>query len=112
MGVLDFGLGNAIIRYVAKFRAEGDAASEGALLRVCVRIYGSIAALTLLIGACVLPNLRSFFGATLSAAELSDARAPFILLTGNLALSFPFGAFNAVILGDGGLAFHRTAAPA
>jgi O-antigen/teichoic acid export membrane protein len=108
MGVLDFGLGNAIIRYVAKFRAEGDAASEGALLRVCVRIYGSIAALTLLIGACVLPNLRSFFGATLSAAELSDARALFILMTVNLALSFPFGAFNAVILGHERFVFHRT----
>jgi O-antigen/teichoic acid export membrane protein len=110
MGVLDFGIGNAIIRYVAKFRVEGDAASEGALLRVCLRIYSAIAVITLLIGAAVLPFLRTFFGATLSAAELSDARALFILMTVNLAMSFPFGAFNAVILGHERFVFHRTVA--
>jgi O-antigen/teichoic acid export membrane protein len=107
LGVLDLGLGNAIVRYVAKFRAEGNAAAEGALLRACLRIYAGIAAGTLALGAVVLPNLGRLFGATLSAAELADARGLFALMTLNLAVSFPLGAFAAVITAHERFVFLR-----
>jgi O-antigen/teichoic acid export membrane protein len=110
MGVLDFGLGNAIVRYVAKFRAQGDAIAEGALLVMSLRVYGAIAAITLGLGALLLPNLEWFFSETMSPAELSEARVLFSLMTLNLALSFPLGAFQAVVSGHERFVFLRVSA--
>jgi O-antigen/teichoic acid export membrane protein len=107
LGVLDFGLGNAVVRYVAKFRAQGQPGAEAALLRLTLRIYGAVAVAALALGALLLPNLRALFGATLSPAELSEARVLFALMTVNLAVSFPLGAFQAVVTGHERFVFLR-----
>jgi O-antigen/teichoic acid export membrane protein len=107
VAVLDFGLGNATIKYIAKFRAERDARAERGFVALSLRIYAGIAALTIVIGGVVLLNLRPLFGTTMSAAELSDARGMCALMILNLALAFPLGTFQAVITGHERFIFLR-----
>jgi O-antigen/teichoic acid export membrane protein len=107
VAVIDFGLANATIRYVAKFRAERDAEAEAGFVALSLRIYAAIAALTIVIGGVVLLNLRPLFGTTMSAPELSDARWMGALMILNLALAFPLGTFQAVITGHERFIFLR-----
>lgn len=107
LGVLDLGLGNALVRYVARFRALGDEGAEGALLRLSLRVYGGIAAVTVALGALLLPSLPALFGRSMAPGELGQARVLFALMTLNLAVSFPLGAFHAVIAAHERFVFLR-----
>jgi O-antigen/teichoic acid export membrane protein len=97
IAVLDLGLGNAIVRYAAKFRAEGNAAAVAGLLSLCLRLYCAVALLALAVGTLVYLNLPALFSATLSDADLSKARRLFALMVVNLALSFPLGAYAGIV---------------
>lgn len=110
LGVLDLGIGNAIVRYVAKFRAESDSAAEGAFLRMALHIYGVIALVTLGGAAVLFVNLHAIFGSSLSPSELMRARPLFLLMALNLTLSLPFGAFAAAISGHERFVFLRLTA--
>src|SRR5690625_876485 len=51
IAVLDFGLGNTVVRFVAKYRAENDKKSEENFLFSTIIIYGVISAVIMLVGA-------------------------------------------------------------
>src|SRR5699024_12765278 len=58
IAVLDFGLGNTIVRFVAKYRAENDKKSEENFLYSTFIIYSMISAVILLIGVILYFNLH------------------------------------------------------
>lgn len=97
IAVLDFGLGNAVIRYVAKFRAEGNDAAVGGFLRRSVELYLGAAALAVVVGGVAFLNLNAMFGDTMTGADLAQARRLFVLMVLNVAVSFPLSAYAGVV---------------
>ncbi len=56
IGLLNFGIGGSIIRYLAKYRAEGDLDGEQRVFGLFIKIYSVIGAAILLVGTfCSLP---------------------------------------------------------
>lgn len=97
LGIMDLGFGNAIIRYVAKFRAEGDTEKQANLLGMFSCIYIVIGVLTLPIGVIFGINTEVFFHTTLSTYELEQTRIIIYLLAFNLSITFLFNVYSSAI---------------
>ncbi|MFQ9696321.1 MAG: oligosaccharide flippase family protein [Zhenhengia sp.] len=95
--VLDMGLGNAIVRYTAKYRALEDKEGEYRLNGMFIIIYSLIGVAVAAIGVGLYTNVDKLFGATLSQTELTKASLMMVLLVLNLAVSFPLGVFGSIM---------------
>ncbi|MEG1589205.1 MAG: oligosaccharide flippase family protein, partial [Mucinivorans sp.] len=95
--ILDCGFGNAIIRYTAKYRAEGKTEEQYTLFGLFTALYTVIGVLTLAAGAVLFFNVDSIFGDTLTVLELERARTILLLMILNLAVTFPLSIYGAII---------------
>ena len=95
--VLDLGLGNAVIRYTAKFRAEGKLTEQYEMFGMFFILYIGIGVVALVAGSALYFNVDTMFGDTMSALELAKARIMMLLLIFNLAFTFPMSIFGSII---------------
>lgn len=97
LSVLDMGLGNTIVRYIAKNRVEGNKKFEAELNGLFLFIYSIIGGITVVIGSILYFNIDNMFGATLTTDELSRARVMMIMLIFNFAICFPLTVFISLM---------------
>lgn len=95
--ILDLGFGNAIIRYTAKFRAEGKTDEQYSMFGMFIVLYSFIALLALAAGLALYFNVEAIFGSSMSAVELGKARILMLLMVFNLVFTFPFSIFGSII---------------
>lgn len=95
--IMDFGFGNAIVRYTAKFRAEGKQQEQYSMFGMFLILYLIIGIITFLIGVGIYFNIESIFGDSMTAYELSRAKVLLLIMIFNLAVSFPLGIFGSII---------------
>lgn len=95
ISVLDLGLNNTIVRFVAKYRARQDKQGEDNFLATVMLIYAAISAIIVLFGIGFYFNLDSVFE-KLTPRELAKAKIMFAILIFNLAITLPGGAFTAI----------------
>jgi O-antigen/teichoic acid export membrane protein len=97
LSILDFGFGNAVIRYTAKFRAEGKTEEQYSMFGMFTVLYSVIGVITIIAGMVLYWNIDNMFGATFTAAELSRTRVIILLMIFNLAFTFPLSIYGAII---------------
>lgn len=97
LGIMDFGFGNAIIRYTAKFRAEKNERRIKSLLGMFSIIYFGIGIITFLGGLLLYFNTDLIFHKTLSAEDLSQTKTMMLLLAFNLGFTFCFNVYGSAI---------------
>lgn len=107
--LLDFGLNNTIIRFVAKYRAENDAEGEASFLGMSLFIYSVIAFILVLLGIVFYYNLESIFENSMTSLELAKAKIMFVILIFNLAITLPGNSFAAIASGYEKFIFPRAA---
>lgn len=95
--ILDFGFGNAIVRYTAKYRALNEKEKEYNLNGMFIVIYTIIGIITAIIGFVLYLNVGNMFSAKMTAYEIERAKILILLLVFNLAVSFPLGIFSSII---------------
>lgn len=105
--ILDFGFGNAIIRYTAKFRAEGKEQEQWEMFGMFVIVYSIIGFIALLGGLGLYFNVDSLFDRTMTESDLYQARVMMILLSVNLAFTFPLSIFGSIISAYENFVFQR-----
>jgi O-antigen/teichoic acid export membrane protein len=98
ISILDFGLNNSIIRFVAKFKAQNDRKGEENFLATTMIIYSIISLVIVLAGILLYFNLNSFFE-KLTVNEIVKAKTMFAILIFNLAITLPGGAFAGICSG-------------
>lgn len=94
--ILDLGFGNAIVRYTAKFRAEGKVKEQFEMLGMFFLLYLIISVIASVIGFVLYLNVDNMFGDTMTTVELEHARIMMIVLIINLAFTFPLSVFTSV----------------
>jgi len=107
LGLLDFGINNAIVRYVAKYKSEKNKESEKVFLGTIFNIYFGISFILLIIGTILYFNLDTLLNKSLTAIELKKAKIMFIILIFNLVVLLPGNAFNAISSGYEKFVFPR-----
>ncbi|AZQ58489.1 flippase [Maribacter sp. MJ134] len=95
--ILDFGFGNAIIRYTAKFRAEGKLQEQYSMFGLFIILYSAIGILSFVIGLGLYFNVENLFGDTMSQSELGKAKVMMLLMVFNIAFTFPLSIFGSII---------------
>lgn len=107
LSVLDLGLNNAIIRYVAQYRLQKDEKAQENFLATSLIIYCVIAVLLIILGATFYFNIDYFFSNSLSVEELHKAKIMLIVLVFNVAFTLPGGAFTGICSGYEKFIFPR-----
>ena len=95
--ILDLGLGNAIVRYTAKFRAEGKATEQYEMFGMFLILYVGIGLIAFMAGIGLYFNVDRFFGSVMTIEELEKARIMMLFLVFNLAVTFPMSIFASII---------------
>lgn len=95
--IMDFGFGNAIIRYTAKFRALNKLKEQYSLLGMFLIVYSIIGCLVFLIGMVLYFNVDVIFNRTMSPSEMNTIRELVFMMVFNLAITFPFSVFGSII---------------
>lgn len=95
--VLDLGLGNAVIRYTAKFRAEGKTKEQYEMFGMFLALYSIISVVALIGGMGLYLNVGRMFGGTMTEIELSHARIMMLILVFNLVVTFPMSIFGSIM---------------
>ena len=106
--VLDLGFGNAIIRYTAKFRAEGKKREQYEMFGMFLRLYTLIGVVAFLCGMLLYYNIENLFGKTMTADDLSKVRVMLLLMSFNLAVTFPLSIFGSIITAYEDFVFQKT----
>ena len=104
--VLDLGFGNAIVRYTAKFRAENKQEEQYEMFGMFFLLYCGIGLIALLAGGVLYWNAENIFDASMTANELSRTKIILALMIFNLAVTFPFSLFGAIITAYEQFIFH------
>lgn len=99
MSVLDFGLNNTIVRFVAKYKAKSDKKGEENFLAHSFIMYFCISLLVLVFGSILYYNLDNLYGETLTPDQIEKAKIMLLILIFNLAISLPGGAFSGICYG-------------
>ncbi|MCQ4948357.1 oligosaccharide flippase family protein [Bittarella massiliensis (ex Durand et al. 2017)] len=108
ISVLDFGISNAIIRYVAKYRLEKKEQEQQHFLGMAFVLYSFFAALVIAVGLIVSPFLpKALSSSAYTAADVQKALLMFRILIANLAFSLLANAFPAIMNGYGRFSFQK-----
>ena len=108
LSILSLGFGSGYLKYYAKYRSQGAWESVWKLNGMFLTIFSVIGVLTLVIGFLLSFNLKLVFGDGFTARELETARVLMLMLTANLAISFPASVFSTIITANEKFIAHKT----
>lgn len=95
--ILDLGMGNAIVRYTAKFRAEGKTEEQYEMFGMFFVLYLIIGFIAIGVGMGLYLNVDAMFGDTMTVEELGKARIMMLILVFNLGFTFPMSIFGSIM---------------
>lgn len=108
LSLMDLGINNTIIRFVAKYRAEKDSKGEEEFLGTTMIVYIGISFVLAILGMILYFNLDAVFGKSLTVDEMGKAKIMFLILVANLVITIPGGAFQAICNAYEHFVFPRT----
>ena len=95
--LLNFGIGGSIVRYLAKYRAEGDKEGEERIFGLFIKIYTVIGTVILIAGMTLSFNM-DFYSRSLTGEELGLLQQLVRLMTINCAVFMPFNVYSSMII--------------
>lgn len=105
--VLDLGFANAIVRYTAKFRAEGKIREQYEMFGMFFLLYIGISILSLFVGSILYFNIDTLFDQSMNETELHKIRIMMLLMIFNLAFTFPMSIWGAIITAYENFVFQK-----
>ncbi len=97
LSLLSLGIGSSYIRYYAKYKSLDERDKIYRLNGVFLLMFLVIGAVALAAGLLLTANVEWIFGSSLTASEYVIARRLALIVTLDLALSFPASVFNSII---------------
>lgn len=105
--VLDLGFGNAIVRYTAKFRAEGKQRVQEEMFGMFFVLYIGIGVIAMIVGSVLSLNVENLFSQSMTETEVSRTRIMLWLMTFNLAFTFPMSIWGSIMTAYERFVFQR-----
>ncbi|MFD1613938.1 lipopolysaccharide biosynthesis protein [Gelatiniphilus marinus] len=107
ISLLDFGLNNTVVRFVAKYKAQKDNIGLENFLATTMLLYAVISSIVVIFGVVFYGYIDSYF-TQMTPDELEIAKVIFILLIFNLAIGLPGGSFTGICNGHEAFVFPKT----
>ncbi len=96
--LLDLGMGNSVVRYVAKYKETNDLNSSRKFVGVCIVFYSIIAVVVLALGAMLIAFFQEMFAKGLSPSEIELSKKLLVLTVLNAAVTLGTSVFNNIII--------------
>lgn len=96
--LLSFGFGSTIVRYIAKYRAEGNTEEIRKTYGFFLVLYSILGSAVMLGGVILSANVRTIFNQGLTPDEIAKMRTLVLIIALNLALSFPLSVFSSMVI--------------
>ena len=106
--ILDFGFGNAIIIYTARYRVNNEKEKQEKLHGMFFLIYTIIGVVAGIIGAVIWANADTMFANSMTPEEIDKAKILLGILTFNLIVTFPLSVFSSIITAYEKFVFSKT----
>jgi O-antigen/teichoic acid export membrane protein len=107
IGVLNFGLGNCLIRYIAKYSALKDEEGCSRLYGTFFIMYGILGIIALVLGILLILNSHNIFSSSLSINEVHKLTTLMGVIVLNIAMGIGFGVFSVIILAHENYIFSK-----
>lgn len=98
VGILNFGLGNAVIRYTAKYKALKDEEMCSNLYGMFCIMYGILGVIAFIAGNLLTFNSKVLFSNSLSTDEVYTLKILMGIMTINTSVGIGLGLFSVIIL--------------
>ena len=105
--ILDLGFGNAIVRYTAKFRAEGKRREQDEMFGMFFILYIGIGVIAMIAGSVLSLNVENLFSRSMTLVEVERTRIMLWLMTFNLAFTFPMSIWGSIMTAYERFVFQR-----
>lgn len=96
LSLLNFGFGSAIIRFISKFRVEGEHEKIEGITGLILSLYAIIAVIVCVIGFALTKGTGLFFGTGLTTEEIGRLKILMIIMTVSTAISFPVSILSSI----------------
>lgn len=96
--LLDLGMGNSVVRYVAKFKETNDPDSNRKFIGVCIIFYSIISLVVIALGGLLIAFFQDIFAKGLSASEIELSKKLLVLTVLNAAVTLGTSVFNNIII--------------
>lgn len=107
LGILNLGFSSGYIRYYAKYKKDNDENSIYKLNGLFIIIFTIIGLIAFICGTFLSFHLNIVFDTGLNTQEYEIARVLMLLLTINLAISFPMSVFSSIISANEKFIFQK-----
>lgn len=107
LSILSLGFGSCYVRFFSKYNAENKEEKINILNGMFMTIFLIIGFIAFLCGVFLSNNLELVFDTGLSHNELGKAKVLMMLLTVNLAISFPASVFTSIITANERFIFQK-----
>ncbi|SFD07872.1 lipopolysaccharide biosynthesis protein [Algibacter pectinivorans] len=107
ISLLDFGLNNTIVRFVAKYRAENDSKGQENFLATTMLLYLIISTVIVSIGIIFYNYIDTYF-TKMNASEIEIAKTIYKIFIFNLAIGLPGAALTGICYGHENFVFPKT----
>lgn len=107
LSILDLGLTNAIVRFIAQYRAQKDKVGEENFLAISLILYVVISLAVVLFGSIMYLNAATLFGKTLTSDQMVNAKIMLLIFIFNIAITLPGGIFTGICNGYEHFIFPR-----
>ena len=97
LGLLNFGMGSAVVRYAAKYRTEGKPEEVQKLMGIFFRIYCFLAIIVCVVGFCLVIKADVFFSKGLTTNEIKRLRILMVILIFSTAISLPASIYSSIV---------------
>ena len=98
LSLLTFGFGTTIVRYIAKYRAEGNQKAEEETFGFFLLLYCFLGILAMIGGVILSANVGGIFAKGLTHDEIAKMRVLTLIMAFNTALSFPLSVFSSIAI--------------
>ena len=98
LSLLSFGFGTTIVRYIAKYRAEGNRKAVAETFGFFLLLYGFLGLLVMTGGVILSANAGGIFAKGLTGEEVGKMRILTLIMAFNTALSFPLSVFSSMAI--------------
>ena len=105
LSLLNFGFGGSYLRFYAQ--CNGDSDKEKKLNGTFLTVFTVFAVFVLILGLLISVNAQVILGNKLTSDELALSKVLLIILTINMALTFPISVFSSIISSQEAFIFQK-----
>ena len=107
LALMNLGINNAVIRFVAKYKAQNDREGEKIFLSTTMWVYFCISFVLVCLGMVAYFNFENIFSDSLTSEEMVKGKIMFLLFVFNLSFTIPGGSFQGICEGYERFIFPR-----